>query len=77
MLILVPFLTLVEGMPWFEHSTPLARFAVVAPVMLVICYVLATITLVTVENPFIAIGRRLTAAMTARQSPHSAFALTE
>jgi peptidoglycan/LPS O-acetylase OafA/YrhL len=65
MLILVPVLTLVEGMPWFEHSTPLVRFAVVAPVMLVTCYALATITLMAVENPFIAMGRRFTALSSA------------
>ena len=65
MLILVPVLTLVEAMPWFEDSTPMVRFAVVAPVMLVSCYALATITLMAIENPFIAVGRRLTAPSSA------------
>jgi peptidoglycan/LPS O-acetylase OafA/YrhL len=65
MLILVPFLTVVEAMPWFEHSTPSVRFAVVAPIMLVSCYALASITLMAIENPFIAMGRRLTAPSSA------------
>jgi peptidoglycan/LPS O-acetylase OafA/YrhL len=77
MLILVPFLTMVEAKPWFEHSTPSVRFAVVAPVMLVTCYALASITLIAIENPFIAMGRRLTATMTARPSRQSAFVVTE
>jgi peptidoglycan/LPS O-acetylase OafA/YrhL len=65
MLILVPFLTWVEGMPWFEHSSPSVRFALVAPVTLVTCYALATITLIAIENPFIALGRRFAAASSA------------
>jgi peptidoglycan/LPS O-acetylase OafA/YrhL len=63
MLVLVPLLTLMAEMPWFEHSRPLVRFAVTAPVMIVVCYSIATITLMTIEGPFIAIGRKLSSPL--------------
>ncbi len=60
MLLLVPLLSLLTRMSWFEHLPPLARFGVTAPIMTVACYALASITLTAIENPFIAVGRRVT-----------------
>jgi peptidoglycan/LPS O-acetylase OafA/YrhL len=62
MLLLVPLLSLLARMSWFEHLPPLARFGVAAPVMIITCYALASITLIAIENPLIAIGRKITAS---------------
>jgi peptidoglycan/LPS O-acetylase OafA/YrhL len=62
MLLLVPLVSLLARMSWFEHLPPLARFGVTAPAMIIACYALASITLTTIENPFIAIGRKVTAS---------------
>lgn len=59
MLVLVPLVTWLARFGWFTHLQPLARFAAAAPLALIISYGLASITLVTIENPMIALGHRL------------------
>jgi peptidoglycan/LPS O-acetylase OafA/YrhL len=59
MLVLIPVVSALAIVPWFGHAAALAKFAIVAPMMVVICYSLGSATLVLIENPFIAIGRKI------------------
>jgi peptidoglycan/LPS O-acetylase OafA/YrhL len=59
MLVLVPLVAALATMPWFGHATPLAKAAIVAPLMMVICYALGSATLVLIETPCIELGRKI------------------
>lgn len=59
MLVIVPLVSLLSANPWFVSESPGWRFAIVAPTMIVICYLLASLTLKVVENPGIDLGRRI------------------
>lgn len=65
MLIIVPVMTFLSRFDWFLQAPPMARFGVVAPVIVLTCYVLGTVLMVIVENPFIKLGHRIAARLRA------------
>ena len=65
MLLLVPFVSILARYSWYLTLRPLERFSIVAPLTIIACYVLSSLTLWIIENPGIALGRRLLR----RQSP--------
>jgi peptidoglycan/LPS O-acetylase OafA/YrhL len=68
MLVVVPLLSVLAGEAWFNNSSALIQFVMVTPVVVIVTYSLASVTLVFVESPFIAIGRRLIAHSTLRRA---------
>jgi peptidoglycan/LPS O-acetylase OafA/YrhL len=58
-LILYPLLYCLTRIPIFVAMSPLSRFAILAPILAVLCYATAFFTYRFIEIPFIAFGRTL------------------
>jgi peptidoglycan/LPS O-acetylase OafA/YrhL len=68
MLVVVPLLSVLAGEAWFNNSSALIRFAMVTPVVVIVTYSLASVTLAFVETPFISIGRSIIAYSTLQRT---------
>jgi hypothetical protein len=65
---IVPLLSVLAREAWFNISSALIRFAMVTPVVVIVTYSLASVTLAFVETPFISIGRNIIAYSTLQRT---------